>query len=79
MPAKLSIGVSKAFRDSYPELVAVFEKVDLPIDRLNKALARMSETRLAPDKAAQAFLRENPDVWKAWLPADVAAKVAASL
>ncbi|MBI6941841.1 ABC transporter substrate-binding protein [Pseudomonas putida] len=75
LPAKLSIGVSKAFHDNYPELVAVFEKVDLPIDRLNKALAEMSEKRLAPDKAAQAFMRNNPDVWKAWLPAEVAAKV----
>lgn len=43
LPAKLSIGVSKAFREGYPDLVTVFEQVDLPIDRLNKALADMSE------------------------------------
>ncbi|MFJ4052836.1 ABC transporter substrate-binding protein [Pseudomonas sp. NPDC089743] len=79
LPAKLSIGVSKAFRESYPELVAVFEKVELPIDRLNKALAEMSEKRLAPEAAAKAFMHNNPDVWKAWLPADVAAKVQAQL
>ncbi|MFJ4348983.1 ABC transporter substrate-binding protein [Pseudomonas sp. NPDC089401] len=79
LPAKLSIGVSKAFRDNHPELVAVFEKVDLPIDTLNKALAEMSEKRQPPADAAKAFLRANPQVWKAWLPADVAAKVEASL
>ncbi|MFJ4064633.1 ABC transporter substrate-binding protein [Pseudomonas sp. NPDC089996] len=79
LPAKLSIGVSKAFRDHYPELVAVFEKVDLPIDRLNKALAEMNEKRQPPADAAKAFLRANPDVWKAWLPADAAVKVEASL
>ena len=79
LPAKLSIGVSKAFRDGYPDLVAVFEKVDLPIGLLNKTLAQMSEKRLAPDKAAQAFMRDHPEVWKAWLPADVASKVEASL
>lgn len=79
LPAKLSIGVSKAFRDDYPDLVAVFEKVDLPIDRLNKALAQMSETRQPPREAAIEFLRANPDVWKPWLPAERAAKVEAGL
>ncbi|WP_060513055.1 ABC transporter substrate-binding protein [Pseudomonas sp. NBRC 111124] len=79
LPAKLSIGVSKAFRDGHPDLVAAFEKVNLPIDRLNKALAEMSEKRQQPADAAKAFLRANPDVWRAWLPADVAAKVEASL
>ena len=79
LPAKLSIGVSKAFRDGYPDLVTVFEQVDLPIDRLNKALAVMSEKRTPPREAALAFLRDNRDVWKAWLPADVADKVEGSL
>ncbi|MFF7064843.1 glycine betaine ABC transporter substrate-binding protein [Pseudomonas sp. NPDC008258] len=79
LPAKLSIGVSKAFRDGYPDLVAVFEQVDLPIDRLNRALAQMSEKRTPPREAALAFLRDNRDVWKPWLPGEVAAKVEASL
>lgn len=79
LPAKLSIGVSKAFHDQYPDLVAVFEKVDLPIDTLNQTLAQMSETRQKPRDAALAFLREHPEVWKAWLPADKAAKVGAGL
>ncbi|MBK4997897.1 ABC transporter substrate-binding protein [Pseudomonas sp. S31] len=79
LPAKLSIGVSKAFREGYPDLVAVFENVDLPIDRLNKALAQMNETRQPPREAAKAFLRANPDVWKPWLPAEHAAKVEAGL
>ncbi|MBA1202764.1 ABC transporter substrate-binding protein [Pseudomonas capeferrum] len=79
LPAKLSIGVSAAFHEAYPELVAFFEKVDLPIDLLNKALARMSETRQPPEAAAHAFLRDNPDVWKPWLPDEVARKVEASL
>ncbi|WP_460418913.1 ABC transporter substrate-binding protein [Pseudomonas sp. microsymbiont 2] len=79
LPAKLSIGVSKAFHDAHPELVAVFEKVDLPIDLLNKTLARMSESRQPPREAALAFLRDNPGVWKAWLPAENAAKVEAAL
>lgn len=79
LPAKLSIGVSAAFRQQYPELVETFSKVDLPIDTLNKALAHMSESRQAPREAALAFLRDNPAVWKAWLPGEVASKVEAGL
>ncbi|MFB4391888.1 MULTISPECIES: ABC transporter substrate-binding protein [unclassified Pseudomonas] len=79
LAAKLSIGVSARFREQYPELVAWFEKVDLPIDTLNKALAHMSETRQDPREAALVFLREHPEIWKAWVPDEVAAKVAASL
>ncbi|MOA66281.1 hypothetical protein D3C78_1929850 [compost metagenome] len=57
----------------------MFEQVNLPIDRLNKALAVMSEKRTPPREAALTFLRDNREVWKAWLPADIAAKVEASL
>lgn len=79
LPARLSIGVSAPFREQYPELVAFFAKVDLPIATLNSALATMSEQRQAPDAAAQAFLKANPSIWKAWLPAEVATRVESAL
>ncbi|PYB78400.1 ABC transporter substrate-binding protein [Pseudomonas sp. LB-090624] len=79
LPAKLSIGVSKAFHEQYPQLVSVFEQVDLPIDKLNKALAEMSEQRTPAREAALGFLRDNREVWKPWLPTDVATKVEGSL
>ncbi|MDR0276284.1 MAG: ABC transporter substrate-binding protein [Paucimonas sp.] len=68
LPAKLSIGVSKAFREEYPDLVAFFGKVDLPIDLLNSVLGRMSEQRQDPKVAATAFLKEHPQVWQGWVP-----------
>ena len=79
LASKLSIGVSTPFHKQYPQVAEFFSKVDLPIDRLNRALAEMSEKRTPPNKAALTFLRDNPDVWKAWLPAEVAAKVEGSL
>ncbi|VVO34588.1 hypothetical protein PS710_05312 [Pseudomonas fluorescens] len=39
MPASLAIGVSAPFKAQYPDVVAFFEKVDLPIDLLNLTLA----------------------------------------
>lgn len=79
LPAKLSVGVSKAFREQYPDLVQVFERVDLPIDPLNQALAQMSEKRTPPRDAALAFMRQHPQVWKAWLPEHVATNVEGGL
>jgi len=79
LPARLSIGVSAPFHARYPELVQFFDKVDLPPALLNQTLAHMAEKRLDPRVVAEAFLREQPQVWSAWLPADVAAKVKENL
>lgn len=79
MPAQLTIGVSQPFKAQYPELVAFFEKVDFPIDLLNQTLATMSEKRLDPRQVAETFLREQPQVWKAWVSPEAADKVGKAL
>lgn len=79
LPARLSIGVSTPFVRQYPELVSFFEQVELPIELLNHTLARMSEQRLPARQVAHDFLREHPDIWRAWLPAEVGERVANSL
>ncbi|MGY1879452.1 ABC transporter substrate-binding protein [Pseudomonas reactans] len=79
MPARLAIGVSAPFKAQYPRLVSVFEKVDLPIDLLNGILGEMSEKRTPPRQVAEAFLKDHPDVWQQWVPADVAAKLKGAL
>ncbi len=79
LAAHLAIGVSAPFHSQYPELVSFFEKVDLPIDPLNKTLGEMSEKRLDPSNVAKSFLKDHPEIWTAWVPEDVAKKVAAGL
>ncbi len=75
----LAIGVSALFKAQYPDLVTFFEKVDLPIDLLNQTLGQMSEKRQKPREVVEAFLREQPQVWKGWVPGEVVSKVSASL
>jgi glycine betaine/proline transport system substrate-binding protein len=75
----LSIGVSTPFQKQYPQIAEFFAKVDFPIEPLNKALADMSEKHTAPRQAAEDFMKEHPQVWKAWLPKEVADKVSAGL
>lgn len=75
----IQVGLSKAFHDQAPELVAVLEKVNLPIDLLNQSLARMAKEKLDSDKLAKAFLKEHPEVWHAWVSDDAAKKIEAAL
>jgi glycine betaine/proline transport system substrate-binding protein len=79
LPAKLAIGVSTPFKTQYPQLVEFYEKVDFPIDLLNKTLADMSEKRTEPRQAAEAFLRDQPQIWHSWVTAEAAQKVDAAL
>ncbi|MNE54070.1 Substrate binding domain of ABC-type glycine betaine transport system [compost metagenome] len=79
LASKLSIGVSTPFQKQYPQIAEFFSKVDFPIDPLNKALAEMSEKHTAPRQAAEDFMNKYPEVWQAWLPKDVADKVAAGM
>lgn len=73
------VGISKAFHEQAPELVAVLEKVNIPIDLLNQNLARMTQERIASPKLARMFLKEHPEVWHAWVDETAAKKIEASL
>ncbi|WP_053151059.1 ABC transporter substrate-binding protein [Pseudomonas protegens] len=79
LASRLSIGVSTPFQKQYPQLAQFFAKVDLPIEPLNRALAQMSENHSAPRDVARAFLKQHPDVWRTWVPRDVADRIAATL
>ncbi|MBH3429541.1 ABC transporter substrate-binding protein [Pseudomonas alkylphenolica] len=75
----IKVGLSKAFHEQAPELVAVLEKVNLPIDLLNQNLARMTKERIESPKLAKLFLKEHPEVWQAWVSEDAAKKINAAL
>jgi len=75
----IKVGVYKTFSEQAPELIAVLEKVNLPIDLLNQNLARMSKERIDSAKLAKLFLKEHPEVWHAWVDEDAAKKIEAAL
>jgi glycine betaine/proline transport system substrate-binding protein len=79
LASKLSIGVSAAFAQQYPHITEVFAQVKIPIEPLNLALAEMSKHHRQPREAAISFMREQPALWRAWLPKAQADKVAAAL
>lgn len=73
------VGISKAFHEQAPELVAVLEKVNIPIELLNQNLARMTRERIESPKLARIFLKEHPEVWHNWVDEAVAHKIQAAL
>lgn len=77
--ARLSVAVSAPFADRNPDLVAFFEKLQFEPALMNRMILEMTEARRSGEAMADRFLREHPDVWRAWLPQEVGARVAAAL
>ncbi|WP_413520882.1 glycine betaine ABC transporter substrate-binding protein [Psychrobacter glacincola] len=75
----LGIAVSTPFIDTNPELADVFKKVQFSPDELNGAILEMSESKRSGEEQALAFLRENPNVWQAWVSDEAAMNLAAKL
>lgn len=75
----LKIGLSTPLYNAEPELVAAYSKVSFPMDFLNQTILQMTSRKIDGQTMAKTFLREHPEMWKAWVPADVAQKVQASL
>lgn len=75
----LGIAVSTPFITTNPELAEVFKKVRFTPAELNGAILEMSENRRSGDEQALVFLRDNPEVWQAWLSEDAANTLASTL
>jgi len=71
--------VNTKFMKDAPRLVQFLSKISLPLPEVNAMLAHMEESGDEPQAVAHWFLKSKGDLWKAWVPADVAERVQASL
>lgn len=71
--------VTTSFTQQAPKLTEFLSKVAVPLPVMDKTLAHMEETESEPDAVAQWFLKNQPEVWTQWVPADVAERVKAAL
>lgn len=76
---ELVTAVSTAYAKANPEVVDFVGRVQLPLQTVNEAIAEMAEKKIPADQMAKQFLKQNPDIWKAWVSEPVAEKVQASL
>jgi len=77
--AVIQAGVSQAFNQADPVLSAFLSNFNIPLDLLNATLAEMADKKLDARQAVQVFFKQHPEVWQKWVPADVAARISASL
>ncbi|SUO97136.1 glycine betaine ABC transporter substrate-binding protein [Suttonella ornithocola] len=65
--SQLAIAVSTPFREQYPDLVQLFERVQLTPEQLNGAILAMNEHQRSGEVQARVFLKEHPELWQRWL------------
>jgi len=78
-PSVIVYGVSSAFAAAAPEIVSILAKANFPLAVLNANLATMAEKQRDARTQALAFLKERPEIWQAWVPDDVAARITSGL
>lgn len=71
--------VNTKFSQEAPTLTAFLSKVSVPLPVINETLAHMEESGDDSNAVATWFLKNKPDVWTKWVPADVAQRVQAAL
>lgn len=76
---EVAYGINSTFAEEAPDLVAVLEKAEFPLDEVNKSLAFMVDTKSDAAMAATEFLKSKADIWGPWVTEDARAKIEASL
>ena len=79
-PSIINIAVSKGFADiASAEMLQFLRDYELHQQVVSEMLAYMTEEETTPTAAARYFLKTRADLWTAWVPEEVAARVRASL
>jgi glycine betaine/proline transport system substrate-binding protein len=73
------IGAAAWVAEEAPVIAEYFGKVGLTNDQISGLLVYGDENNASAEETAENFLKTKEDVWTAWVPADVAEKVMASL
>ncbi|MGX1100637.1 glycine betaine/proline transport system substrate-binding protein [Amorphus sp. MBR-141] len=78
-PVAVYKAVNTGFAETAPGIVEFLSRYETTNAMVSKALAYMQDNNATADEAAVHFLRENPDIWSTWVPAEVAETVKSAL
>ena len=78
-PNPVVTGLNADFARQAPALHRFFEALTVPDEAIGATLGWLENEKAEADDAALYFLRQYGDVWKKWVPADVAQLVQAAL
>ncbi|MEZ5658381.1 MAG: ABC transporter substrate-binding protein [Burkholderiaceae bacterium] len=78
-PGEVAVAVVTSLKEKSPDVFGYLSKMSVPNKVINSVLAWADDSSASPEEAAAYFLKNHEDVWSAWVPAEVAQKVKASL
>ncbi|MDG3086254.1 ABC transporter substrate-binding protein [Vibrio hannami] len=78
-PSPVSTVAVTEFSNSNPDVIEYLSKRGFKNADMNRLLAWMENEQADAEEAMFYFMENHPDIWKAWLPASVAEKVASEL
>lgn len=76
---RVLIVANTKFVEANPDIAAFLKNYTTTLEQNNKVLGFMFEGKEDTQKAAVWFLKNYEDVWKSWVPSDVAEKVSEAL
>lgn len=76
---RVTVAVNKDMSTKAPEVMDFLKNYKTSSDITSEALAYMQENNVGTEEAAKKFLSDNKDMWKNWVPEDIAKKVEAAL
>jgi glycine betaine/proline transport system substrate-binding protein len=76
---EVAVAVVSDLKSQAPDVAEFLSKMQVPNDGISAVLAWGDDNSATPEEVAVHFLKENEEIWTAWVPAEVAAKVKASL
>lgn len=78
-PVQANILINAKFAQNHPDVVEFLKQYETTVALNNEILAYMENHGGDAQAAALWFLREKPQVWKAWVPDSVTQKITAAL
>jgi glycine betaine/proline transport system substrate-binding protein len=76
---EVAVAVVSELKDQAPDVAEFLSKMQVPNDEISAVLAWGDDNGATAEEVATHFLQNNEAIWTAWVPADVAEKVKASL
>ncbi|QCY09516.1 glycine betaine ABC transporter substrate-binding protein [Pseudomonas sp. MPC6] len=67
--------VADTIKNSAPVIYQFLRRVQFENAKLNKLLAWGEDNKVEPKEVAQYFLKNHQNIWKTWVPQEVADKV----
>lgn len=77
--SRVVIGANVDFVKEAPAIAAFLRAYGTSSALTSRMLAEARAAGITPEEQAKRFLKSQPEAWKAWVPADVAARVLAGL